>query len=56
MMAGEEAIRDVIAFPKNANAADLMTDAPSPVDPEQLADLHIALRPEAKQAIERGNN
>jgi aspartyl-tRNA synthetase len=43
MMAGEDAIRDVIAFPKNANAVDLMTDAPSPVDPGQLADLHIAV-------------
>jgi aspartyl-tRNA synthetase len=49
MMAGEEAIRDVIAFPKNANAADLMTEAPSPVDPQQLTELHIALRPEAPQ-------
>ena len=41
MMAGEEAIRDVIAFPKNANAVDLMTDAPSPVDPAQLTELHV---------------
>jgi aspartyl-tRNA synthetase len=49
MMAGEEAIRDVIAFPKNANAADLMTEAPSPVDPQQLTELHIALRPEAPE-------
>jgi len=49
MMAGEEGIRDVIAFPKNANAADLMTEAPSPVDPAQLAELHIALRPEAQK-------
>jgi aspartyl-tRNA synthetase len=51
MMAGEEGIRDVIAFPKNANAADLMTAAPSPVDPAQLAELHIALRPEAEEAV-----
>jgi aspartyl-tRNA synthetase len=50
MMAAEEAIRDVIAFPKNANAVDLMTEAPSPVDPAQLAELHIALRPEAEPA------
>jgi aspartyl-tRNA synthetase len=46
MMAGEEAIRDVIAFPKNANAVDLMTDAPAPIDLAQLADLHIAVIPE----------
>ena len=50
MMAGEEAIRDVIAFPKNANAVDLMTDAPSPVDPEQLADLHIQVLPDDEKA------
>ena len=46
MIAGEEAIRDVIAFPKNANAVDLMTNAPSPIDPPQLAELHIAVMPE----------
>jgi aspartyl-tRNA synthetase len=49
MMAGEEAIRDVIAFPKNANAVDLMTDAPSPVDLAQLAELHIAVVPEPEK-------
>jgi aspartyl-tRNA synthetase len=49
MMAGEEAIRDVIAFPKNANAVDLMTDAPSPVDPAQLVELHVAVLPEPEE-------
>ncbi|MDD4212958.1 MAG: aspartate--tRNA ligase [Bacilli bacterium] len=34
-------IRDVIAFPKSANAIDLMTEAPSPLDPKLLADLKI---------------
>jgi aspartyl-tRNA synthetase len=43
LLAGEETIREVIAFPKNQNAADLMVDAPSPVTEEQLAELHINL-------------
>ncbi len=43
LMAGEPNIREVIAFPKSQNAADLMADAPSAVDKRQLHDLHIAL-------------
>jgi aspartyl-tRNA synthetase len=43
LMAGEPNIREVIAFPKSQNAADLMADAPSTVDSRQLQDLHIAL-------------
>jgi aspartyl-tRNA synthetase len=39
---GREGIRDVIAFPKTATAYDLMADAPSPVSPEQMAELQIA--------------
>ena len=46
LLAGEETIREVIAFPKNQSAVDLMLDAPSPVDDEQLAELHLRLREE----------
>lgn len=41
IMADEPNIREVIAFPKNQHARDVMADAPSPVDPNQLKDLHI---------------
>ncbi|HEX8634546.1 MAG TPA: aspartate--tRNA ligase [Pyrinomonadaceae bacterium] len=41
VLAGTENIRDVMAFPKTASAADLMIDAPGAVDPHMLADLHI---------------
>jgi aspartyl-tRNA synthetase len=44
---GETSIRDVIAFPKNQVAYDLMMDAPSTVPARSLADLGIALRPKA---------
>jgi len=46
ILAGEETIRDVIAFPKNQSATDLALNAPSPVTEEQLAELHISLREE----------
>ena len=44
LMAGTESIRDVIAFPKTTGAQCLMTDAPSPLDEAQLAEVHIAVR------------
>jgi aspartyl-tRNA synthetase len=43
ILAAESSIREVIAFPKTAAAADLMSDAPSPVDPRQLRELHIRI-------------
>jgi aspartyl-tRNA synthetase len=44
ILAGETTIREVIAFPKNQNAADVMLEAPSPVDEQQLRNLHIQVR------------
>jgi aspartyl-tRNA synthetase len=41
LMVGTESIRDVIAFPKTASAADLMTDAPSTIPDVQLQELHV---------------
>jgi len=46
LLAGEETIREVIAFPKNQSAADLTFDAPSTVSEQQLAELHLRLREE----------
>jgi aspartyl-tRNA synthetase len=41
ILAGETSIREVIAFPKTANAVDLMAGAPSPVEAKQLRELHL---------------
>ena len=46
MLTGEESIREVITFPMNKNAQDLMMGAPSTVDQKQLDDVHIALKTE----------
>lgn len=43
VLAGTDNMRDVIAFPKTASAADLMIDAPGEVDPKQLDELHLKI-------------
>jgi aspartyl-tRNA synthetase len=43
LICGEQSIRDVMAFPKNNRALDLMTQSPAEVDPKQLRDLGIKL-------------
>jgi len=48
VLADEPNIREVIAFPKNQQALDVMADAPSPADPRQLKELHIRLADDAK--------
>jgi len=44
IFAGENSIREVIAFPKTASAVSIMDDAPSTVSDEQLKELHIKIR------------
>ena len=43
LMAKEDSIRDVIAFPKVKDASDLMTEAPTKVDQKQLDELGLAV-------------
>ena len=53
LLAGESTIRDVIAFPKTAKGTDLMCEAPNTVPDRQLGELGIALRPQARGALQR---
>ncbi|MGB3293885.1 MAG: aspartate--tRNA ligase [Phormidesmis sp.] len=52
LLAGEQSIRDAIAFPKTQQARDLLTNAPSSVDSLQLKDLHVTstFKPKAKDS------
>ena len=43
LLAGEDSIREVIPFPMNKNAQDVLMGAPSEVEQRQLDELHIAL-------------
>lgn len=49
-LVGTTNIRDVIPFPKTQNGADLMTEAPAPVEPDQLKDLHVRVQLPVKEA------
>jgi len=48
LLAGEDSIRDVIAFPKTQQAACILTQAPSEVEPKQLKELNVASTYRAK--------
>ncbi len=52
LLAGQDSIRDVIAFPKTASGSDPLTGAPAPVDDGQLAEL--GLKVTAPRALESG--
>ena len=49
LLLGEECIREVITFPMNKNAQDLMMDAPTVVSQKQLDDVHICLNGDEKK-------
>jgi len=56
LFADEPDIREVIAFPKNQAARDVMSDAPSPVEPGQLEELHLkVLEPPQTRTISIAN-
>src|SRR5437588_6204892 len=48
LVCGEQSIRDVMAFPKNNRAIDLMSQSPSEIDPKQLRDLSLTLAKDKK--------
>ncbi len=50
LLAGEESIREVIPFPMNKNAQDVMMGAPGPVEDKQLEELHIRIAAEKEKS------
>ena len=53
LIADEPNIREVIAFPLNQSAEDLLMNAPSEADLKQLRELNIQLSPKAQKEVER---
>ncbi|MBX6773367.1 MAG: hypothetical protein IRY83_16730, partial [Chloroflexi bacterium] len=55
LLAGRDSIREMIAFPKTQSATEPMTGAPTPIDPAELAVLHLrVIDPENAPAGEGG--
>ena len=52
LLAGTDAISEVMAFPKTQKATCLMSECPSAVTPEQLAELHVSLLKKSQPAAE----
>ena len=52
LLAGEESIREIIPFPMNKNAQDLMMGAPSFVEQKQLDELNIAITKKEEETAE----
>ena len=52
LIAGEESIREIIPFPMNKTAQDVMMGAPAEVDPQQLRDVHIRIEMPKKAETE----
>ncbi len=50
LIAGEESIREIIPFPMNKNAQDVMMGAPAEVEPRQLKDVHIRIELPKKES------
>jgi aspartyl-tRNA synthetase len=55
LLCNTDAIREVIAFPKTAKASCLMSEAPSEVNRDQLAELGVRLTPQAEKALSERN-
>jgi len=55
LLADEPNIREVIAFPMNQKAEDLLMNAPAPADIKHLRELNIQLSPKAREALEKTN-
>ncbi len=55
LMTGDDSIREVIAFPKNQRGTDLMFDAPSAIEADQLVDVGLALAPASEKPDDDGS-
>jgi aspartyl-tRNA synthetase len=51
LFAGLDSIRDCIAFPKNNSGRDVMMDAPAELDPAQLEELYLELKPQTPKGV-----